>query len=211
MSGTRKPGRRRDEQKAVLVLDAGWSLFLEHGVEATAIEAIAAKAGVSKVTLYSHYPNKAALFEAAVLREMERIEAAQAAAGAHAPEGGLADRLTAFGMALMAFLGSQAAIDFYNAIAGELRRHPALARLFYDNGPGRTKANLARMIAAAVASGELQPCDPDQAAETLFGQWQGFSNFQFALEIDVEAVKQAMPNRVATAVADFIRLHAAQD
>ena len=73
----RPPGRPRDLDKGLAILDAGWELFLERGVEATPIEMIAAKAGVSKVTLYTHYPDKTALFRAAVEREMERIEAAQ--------------------------------------------------------------------------------------------------------------------------------------
>ena len=47
---TRPPGRPRDLGKGLAILDAGWMLFLEHGVEATSIAAIAAKA--EKETAY---------------------------------------------------------------------------------------------------------------------------------------------------------------
>jgi len=203
----RRAGRPRDPEKGVAILDAGWTLFLAQGVEATPIEAIAAQAGVSKVTLYTYFPDKTALFRAAVEREMARIEAAQAAAGAGQPDAPIADRLTGFGTGLMQFLSSKPAIDFYSAVAGELRRHPDLARAFYDLGPGRTKANLAGLIRDAVGRHELRACDPDYAAEALFGLWQGFSNFQFSLDIDVEAIRRDLPRRVKAGVATFLKAY----
>lgn len=196
--------------KGVAILDAGWELFLERGVEATPIEAIAAKAGVSKVTLYTHYPDKIALFRAAVEREMERIEAAQQH---HAGDGrvvAIADQLRDFGVGILTFLTSKPAIDFYSAIAGELRRHDDLARAFYDLGPGRTRKNLASLIAAATARGELVAVDPEHAAEELFGMWQGFTNFQMSLGIGIDAIRHGLPKRVERATALFLRLYSTQ-
>lgn len=206
-SGPRPPGRPRDMDKGRAILDAGWTLFLERGVEATPIEAIAARAGVSKVTLYTHYPDKAALFRAAVEREMERIEAAQQfeASGGRADR--VADQLRGFGLGIMTFLTSKPAIDFYSVVAGELRRHKDLARAFYDLGPGRTRQNLAGVIAAAIARGELTTVNPEHAAEELFGMWQGFTNFQMSLDIDIDAIRERMPERVERAVALFLRLY----
>ena len=193
--------------KGRAILDAGWTLFLERGVEATPIEAIAARAGVSKVTLYTHYPDKAALFRGAVEREMERIEAAQQFQGSDGQPGTVADELRRFGLGIMTFLTSKPAIDFYSVVAGELRRHEDLARAFYDLGPGRTRQNLAGIIAAAVARGELMAVDPKHAAEELFGMWQGFTNFQMALGIDIDAIRDGLPGRVERAVALFLRLY----
>ena len=200
-----------DAAKALAILDAGWALFLERGVETTSVEAIAARAGVSKVTLYRHYPDKAALFEAAVLREMEGIERAQALPGPDAGALPVAEQLRAFGMGIMAFLASRPAVDFYSVVAGELRRHPALARAFYDLGPGRTRANLAGLIAAAADRGDLRVPDPDQAAQALFGMWQGFSNFEFALGIGAEAIQADLPGRVNRGVAAFVRLYGVEE
>ena len=193
--------------KGRAILDAGWALFLERGVEATPIEAIAARAGVSKVTLYTHYPDKAALFRAAVEREMERIEVAQRVQASDGQPGEVAEQLRGFGLGIMTFLTSKPAIDFYSVVAGELRRHEDLARAFYDLGPGRTRRNLAGVIAAAVARGELTAVDPAHAAEELFGMWQGFTNFQMALGIDIAAIREGMPERVERAVALFLRLY----
>lgn len=203
---TRPPGRPRDLGKGLAILDAGWMLFLEHGVEATSIAAIAAKAGVSKVTLYSHYPDKAALFEAAVLREMERIEQAQQVphTGRDAP---VEERLRQFGLGILRFLTSKPAVDFYSVVAGELRRHEALARAFHRLGPGRTRASLAGLLAVAVAQGELVPLDPAQAADELFGLWQGFTNYDLLLGIGTDAIRADLPRRVDQGVALFLRCY----
>ena len=204
----RAAGRPRDPAKARAILDAGWSLFLQRGVEATSIEAIAAEAGVSKVTLYSHYPDRTALFEAAVRREMERIEAAQGAPEAGAPAS-TADRLRGFGAGIMGFLATDAAIDFYSVLAGELRRHGDLARAFHDLGPGRTRSNLAALLAEGVACGDFVALDADRAAEELFGLWQGFTNFQLSLGVGVEEIRADLGRRVDRGVDLFLRLYGA--
>jgi TetR/AcrR family transcriptional repressor of mexJK operon len=129
-------GRPSDPTLATNLLDAGWQMFLERGVEPVAVEAIAARAGVSKATFYKHFADKTALFEAAVLREMERIEAAQQLTSPDDTRAELADRLRRFGIGLMSFLFGQSAVDFYNALSAELARHKTLARRFYELGPG---------------------------------------------------------------------------
>jgi AcrR family transcriptional regulator len=43
------------------VLEASLELFAEHGIDATSMDAIAEASGVSKATIYKHWPDKAAL------------------------------------------------------------------------------------------------------------------------------------------------------
>ena len=171
------------------------------------MEAVAARAGVSKVTLYSYYPDKTALFRAAMQMEMDRIEAGQQAAGAGDDAAAVADQLRGFGLGLMAFLTSPPATDFYSVIAGELRRHQDLARAFWDLGPGATRQRLAALIARGAERGELAIGDPNQAAEDLFGLWQGFSNFQLALSVDAAQVRAGLAERVGHGVSVFMRLY----
>ena len=204
----RPVGRPRDPTKAKAILDAGWGLFLEQGVEGTSIEAIAAKAGVSKVTLYTYFLDRTALFEAAVLREMEQIEKAQALS----PLDGLAnivDQLRIFGVGIMSFLASKPAIDFYSVVAGELRRHDQLARTFYISGPGRTRDNLAALLSAGVQRGELTSLVPHEAADELFGLWQGFTNFQFSLGIDINVLRGEIAPRVERGIRVFMLAYGA--
>lgn len=54
--------------KRTLVLDAAAEIFLDKGFDQTSMEAVAARAGVSKATVYAHYRDKAGLFEAVIER-----------------------------------------------------------------------------------------------------------------------------------------------
>ncbi len=58
--------QRRKEARPAEILDAGLKEFAEHGFAASKLVDIARRAGVVKGTLYRYFPNKEALFEAAV-------------------------------------------------------------------------------------------------------------------------------------------------
>src|SRR6201995_5686639 len=65
----RMTGRERREQ----LLDVGRTLFAERGFEATSIEEIAARAGVSKPVVYEHFGGKEGLYAVVVDREMSDL------------------------------------------------------------------------------------------------------------------------------------------
>jgi AcrR family transcriptional regulator len=62
------------------LLDAAETLFVAHGFRATAIEAIAEAAGISKVTVYGYFRDKDAVFVAVAERLAARMETAVRAA-----------------------------------------------------------------------------------------------------------------------------------
>jgi AcrR family transcriptional regulator len=62
-------GRERREQ----LLDVGRTLFAQKGFEATSIEEIAARAGVSKPVVYEHFGGKEGLYAVVVDREMSDL------------------------------------------------------------------------------------------------------------------------------------------
>ena len=54
----RKPLREGQAHKRAAILTAARSLFVESGVERTSMDAVAARAGVSKRTVYDYYGDK---------------------------------------------------------------------------------------------------------------------------------------------------------
>lgn len=62
-------GKERREQ----LLDVSRSLFAEKGFEATSIEEIAHRAGVSKPVVYEHFGGKEGIYAVVVDREMQRL------------------------------------------------------------------------------------------------------------------------------------------
>jgi AcrR family transcriptional regulator len=61
ISSSQRPGRPRSEATRLAILDATADLMLELGFSATTIEAIAARARVSKVTIYKWWPSRGAV------------------------------------------------------------------------------------------------------------------------------------------------------
>jgi AcrR family transcriptional regulator len=69
MRRKRMTGPQRREQ----LLDVGCSLFAERGFDATSVEEVAARAGVSKPVIYAHFGGKDGLYAAVVNREMDSL------------------------------------------------------------------------------------------------------------------------------------------
>jgi AcrR family transcriptional regulator len=61
----RRPGRPRSEQAQHAIIEATLDLFAEQGFEGVCVEAVAARAGVGKATIYRRWPNKEELLLAA--------------------------------------------------------------------------------------------------------------------------------------------------
>ena len=65
------PGRPKDQAKRLAILEAAKTLFMRNGYEGSSMDAIAAEAGVSKLTVYNHFTDKETLFSAAVKSKCE--------------------------------------------------------------------------------------------------------------------------------------------
>src|SRR6202161_2408974 len=61
----RRPARPRSEQAEQAIIEATLDLFAEQGFEGVCVEAVAARAGVGKATIYRRWPNKEELLLAA--------------------------------------------------------------------------------------------------------------------------------------------------
>lgn len=64
----------RSATKRAAMLDAGIAELAEHGLAGASMEAIATGAGVSKRTLYKHFPSKEAVLAAVLALLIERVE-----------------------------------------------------------------------------------------------------------------------------------------
>lgn len=125
----RMTGRERREQ---LVL-VGRSLFAEKGFDATSIEEIAARAGVSKPVVYEHFGGKEGLYAVVVDREM----------------GDLLNRLThALSSGQPHELVEQAALALLTYIEEETDGFRVLARNSPVTGAGGTFSSLLNDIAS---------------------------------------------------------------
>lgn len=80
---TRVRGRtqaERTEATTTALVDAARELFARDGYDATSLDAVAARAGMTKGAVYHHFDGKRQLFEAVFSREIDRMTTPLAAA-----------------------------------------------------------------------------------------------------------------------------------
>ena len=146
-----------------LILDAARTLFMEQSFGGATMEAVAAAAGVSKTTVYAHFPSKDELFVAVVEREAEhQMLALNGSAGTEA-----AVVLAAFADEAAALLVAPSTIALHRIVSSEAVRAPAVGRLFYANGPQRLIDGLATYLEQAMMSGQLRRA-PSRLAAVQF-------------------------------------------
>ncbi|ULE32781.1 TetR/AcrR family transcriptional regulator [Mycobacterium sp. IDR2000157661] len=72
---SRRTQAERTEATTAALVDAARELFASDGYESTSLDAVAARAEVTKGAVYHHFAGKRQLFEAVFTREVERMTA----------------------------------------------------------------------------------------------------------------------------------------
>jgi AcrR family transcriptional regulator len=157
--------RRLPEERPDQILDAALSVFAEHGIASAKLEEIAARAGVSKGTIYLYFPSKEELF-----REVVRQKVGPAIAQA---DSGILSEETAEGQ-LKVFiarqwecLGQKDSEGWIRLVMLELHKYPDLAAFHWDEVVTRSNSILANIINRGIARGEFRPTDPMVAARMI--------------------------------------------
>jgi TetR/AcrR family transcriptional repressor of mexJK operon len=146
------------------ILEVAAALFFAEGYASTAIEAVAARAGISKRTFYHRFEGKAELF-AAVVHEI--IQQIRPPAGVPLIEGAtLRDVLRRLaGMILRASLSPQA-IALHRLVMAESARFPELVRAVDGDGSTREATTLiGGLLASDAGNSQLGALDRAFAAE----------------------------------------------
>lgn len=164
------PGRPKDLEKRQAILEAAKRLFPRRGYEGISMDAIAAEAGVSKLTVYSHFHDKETLFEAAVEAKCEEQlprDWFELGPGTRS----IRDSLVEIGMAFHRLINSDEAVAMYRmmvAQAASAGGESKLAPLFFKAGPSRVLDEFECLLRRAHASGAVRAPDPEMAAEQFF-------------------------------------------
>ena len=159
--------RRRKEARPGEIVAAALETFVEKGFAATRLDDVAARAGVSKGTVYLYFESKEALFKAAIDTTMTPVvEAAEALASEEGKPA--AELLRCFVNGWWAMVGSSALGGLPKLMVAESGNFPEIARWFHDSLIRRAQKALARIIAMGSARGEFRPVDAEMAARVLF-------------------------------------------
>jgi len=202
-----RPGRPKDSVKRAAILAAAEDLFAREAFETVTMEAVAAQAGVSKMTVYSHFTDKETLFETIVTSVSDEMMRAFPAPK-HSNEQ-LDERLTRIGATFLTILlGPKVASMSRNLPA--LRDNKALAQRFYKAGPGRMKAALSKILAEAATDGALELDSAEWAAEDLLSLWEGGLQGLCAFGLAAPATADEIAHRAHRGTRVFLRAYAAR-
>ncbi|BCF90654.1 MULTISPECIES: TetR/AcrR family transcriptional regulator [Paraburkholderia] len=163
---------RLTDRKRAAIIDAAIDEFRAAGFDATSMDRIAARASVSKRTVYNHFPSKEALF-AAILQQLWDASKAGDTPGYRADQP-LRPQLIALLAQKLRLLNDEAFMSLARvAIAAGIhspeRARDMVARI------GEREEGLTVWIRAAATDGRLDTPDPAFAAQQLHGLVKGFA------------------------------------
>jgi len=160
--------RRRKDARPQEITAAALDVFAERGFAAARLDDVAARAGVSKGTLYLYFPNKEELFKAVVreavvatLAEAERLTESFP---------GTSFELLALVVRRFAerVVGTRAGV-IPKLILAEAGNFPELARFYHDEVARRGFATVGAVLRRGVERGEFRPIDIDGMVPVVIG------------------------------------------
>jgi AcrR family transcriptional regulator len=177
-------GRPRDPERVRRILETAQRHFNEHGLERANVEAIAADAGVSKMTVYSNFGSKEGLFQAVVRDRTATVVAGVPGAGALDPDQPEKALLTV-GARFLALARGEDALGALRSVYGVAGAQPEVCHAFYTDGPERLNGELAAYLRRAHSAGTLKVRNPLQAADLFLSMFLGSGHFRGLLKLDM--------------------------
>ncbi|PPU92157.1 TetR/AcrR family transcriptional regulator [Xanthomonas albilineans] len=152
--------------KRAAILEAAMHMFTELGFGRVSMDGIAARAGVSKLTVYSHYGDKETLFAEAVRAQCQTLLPDDLFG--HPLKGPLRTQLMEIGLAYFAMISSEDAMATHRMMLSPGTGDEHVREMFWNAGPKRTRQDLAQLLQAHAAAGELEIADLGLAASQFF-------------------------------------------
>lgn len=202
------PGRPKDPAKRAAILQAAQLLFLRSGYEGTSMDAIAAEAGVSKLTVYSHFTDKERLYAAAI-RAVCEAQLPDLYIG-ELPQDDIALTLERIGNAFCVLLDSPESLALHRLLVSMAGQDAKLAELFYEVGPQRVCDGMAQLLQQSCARGELSIDQPQEAARQFFTLLKGDNHFKLLIGYGEVMSGQQRQQHVSAVVSAFLRIYASE-
>lgn len=176
LSTSNGPGRPKDLAKRQAILEAAKTLFLSNGYASTSMDAVAAEAGVSKLTVYSHFNDKETLFSSAVMAKCEeQLPTLIFELPAGMP---IESVLLNIARGFHLLINSEESLNLHRLMLALGSQDPKLSQIFFEAGPLRMLQGMERLLARIDQSGALSIDKPRNAAEHFFCLLKGTANFR---------------------------------
>ncbi len=199
------PGRPKDPAKRAAILEAAQRLFMRNGYDGSSMDAIATEAGVSKLTVYSHFTDKETLFSFAVKSKCQQqvpellFELAEGV-----PIEGV---LLNIGRNFHQLINSDESIELHRVLISHGAQDGKLSQMFFDAGPQRLINEMEQLLIKANAAGLLHIAKPLVAADQFFSLIKGGCNFLLLIGCAKPQSASEIDSHIHDAVELFVRAY----
>ena len=205
LSAPNGPGRPKDPAKRRAILDAAKTLFLSHGYANTSMDAVAAEAGVSKLTVYSHFNDKETLFSSAVMAKCEeQVPPLFFELPAGIP---VENVLLNIARGFHQLINSDESVNLHRLMMALGTQDPKLSQIFFEAGPERMVQGMERLLKRIDETGVLSIDLPRNAAEHFFCLLKGAGNFRLLYCCGEPLSEEAAESHVQEVVGLFMRAY----
>lgn len=199
------PGRPKDLAKRQAILEAAKNLFVRHGYANTSMDAVAAEAGVSKLTVYSHFTDKDTLFSCAVVaRCEEQVPELFVDVPMDAP---VEKVLLGIARGFQTLINSPESIDLHRLMITLGTQGSSLSQVFFEAGPQRILQEMERFLTKLNGTHGLHFDSPASAAGHFLSLIKGVCNFRLLIGTGETPDEQAGEQHVREVVALFMRAY----
>jgi len=194
---------RRKEARPGELLEAALDLFVEKGFAATRSEEVAARAGVSKGTLFLYFPSKEELFKAVVVENLSgRFTEWNREFDAF--EGSTTDMLRYCMRVWWERIGSTKVSGLAKLMLSEGRNFPELAEFYRLEVVRPGHSLLRRIVQRGIDSGEFAPVDVDLAIYAVIAPMMFLMLWQHSAAICVDGESEIDPQKYLALQAEIV-------
>lgn len=157
---------RRKAARPQEILDAALGVFAEKGFAAARLDQVAARAGVSKGTLYLYFDSKEALFQAVVRSAIvTRLAGAEEMLQSH--RGSAAELLAELYRRFATVLADDQVAAIPKLVIAEAGNFPDLARFYLREVVSRALKLIGAVLELGIARGEFRPMNRAHATRLI--------------------------------------------
>lgn len=190
--------------KVAQIRIAACELFLANGFQRTSMDQVAARANVSKTTLYAHFVSKEALFLSVLEEEKRRLGLG---IPADLPEGfvGVRDCLGGIAHSLLNAMTNRTVMSLFRQVIAEAGHSPELGRALWDEGPCAGRARMAKILSNFAAQGQLSVDDADLAAGQFLALVRGDFTLRCLMDMEWLPPEEAIERHIGQSLDFFLK------
>lgn len=202
MQTVNQSGRPKDLEKRARILQAAKAIFLKSGYHGTSMNQIAQQAGVTKLTVYNHFQDKANLFICAITETCEEsLCTKQFELDVSAD---FCQTLHSVCLRALQIIYSPEALKLEHVLFELAAEQSPLALQFFDASHTRLQNQLAEFLQKAAQLGFIQTDNPTYQTELLMSLLLGIRHQKVLLGIIAVPNAHELEQIIQDAIALFL-------